>query len=249
MSSFATSKQDESLIGLPRIGHLCVASDEVGEAAFRSLIPESAARIFTARMAYIGSEISGYAFRDNYADIVAMLPLPERLDVLVFGCTAASIVIGPDYLENELAKYAPKATVIALGNAVVDALKALSLNRIAVLTPYPVKSHTAVIDFLGGAGFDVVASTYLGLSEDVEIGAVSAESILRTARALTANADVDGLFISCAGLPVVEHIEHLEKELALPIVVSSQAAAWKTLQILGLPATDGPGKLMRLGQL
>jgi maleate isomerase len=246
MTTAAKAVRDARLLELPRIANLIVASDEVGEGAFRALVPAHRARVFTTRMAYIGNEQTGYRFRDSFAEVLATLPLPQQLDVIVFGCTAASIILGPQALEEELGKLYPQARVIALGNAVIDALRALALKKIAVLTPYPLKSHSAVVNFIENNGIDVVSSAYYGLHEDSEIGSVAASSLFESARALVQDQVIEGLFISCAGLPIIEHVQQLEEELNLPVIVSSQAAAWKVLQVLSLPYEKRLGKLMQV---
>jgi maleate isomerase len=235
-----------TLSALPRIAHLIVASDEVGEAAFRSLIPESLARIFTTRMAYIGDEECGYSFRDSFEEIMHSLPLPDKLDAVVFGCTSASVVLGPSFLEHELSRYCPNAKVIVMGNAVVDAFNALRVTDIALLTPYPNGSHKAVADFLRSEGFTITAEACFGFHTDREIGTVSPESIFAAAHSLMSNGQAKGIFISCAGIPIVDHVKRLEQELGAPVVVSAQAAAWKTMRLLSLKSMVHSSALMRL---
>lgn len=62
--------------------------------------------------------------------------LPDgSLDVISYGCTSGSLVIGEDRVFAELNKGAPTAIATSLITGVIRALQAVGAKRIAVATP------------------------------------------------------------------------------------------------------------------
>jgi len=56
--------------------------------------------------------------------------------------------------------------------------------------------------------------------------------------------DVDGIFISCTGISVLEIIEMLEGDLKKPVITSNQVTLWASLRKMGVG-----GRIDGLGQL
>ncbi|MFC7695427.1 hypothetical protein ACFQX9_01635 [Bradyrhizobium sp. GCM10028915] len=104
-------------------------------------------------------------------------------------------------------------------------------KRIALLTPYELRTHHQLSSFFRDNAFELTADGTFGKSTDAEIGELSRDAIFGAAKALTQAKLPDAIFISCTATPIVPHIESLERELGIPVITSSQAMAWDALRL------------------
>jgi maleate isomerase len=166
-----------------------------------------------------------------------------RPQVVAYYCTTVSFVRGAAG-DADLIRRMQAATGVpctTTSRAVVEALRALGIRRVATASPYMPDVDQALTSFLHEHGIEVVSSRPLHLSEDH--GLVPAERI----RAAAESADVpaaDGILISCTGQKAAGFLADLERRLGKPVVTSNQATGWLALQMLGLEP-----RLPRLGRL
>ena len=96
--------------------------------------------------------------------------LPDgSLDVICYGCTSGSLVIGETRVAEELSKGAPKARATSLIAAVIAALRALKVARVAVATPYLDEINEQERLYLESAGFKVTNIQGLQLEKDSDM--------------------------------------------------------------------------------
>src|SRR3982074_1192213 len=86
-----------------------------------------------------------------------------RTDLIVFHCTDTSMTQGPQGEGRilDIVKEATGIEALATSRLVLQALQALGLKNLGVLSPY--RSNQAVIDYLKATGFAVVHDVALGL--------------------------------------------------------------------------------------
>src|SRR6266568_8430492 len=152
--------------------------------------------------------------------------------VTVFACTSGSFVHG---LAGErrcrqaiLAGGARRA--LTTSGALVEALTALAIRRIAVATPYDASTTTRLIEFLDEAGFGTTSCAFLGLEGD--IFRVSSNTVDRLVRAADCE-DAEAIFISCTNLWTREVLSTLEHELGKPVLSANQVTVWAALKAVG----------------
>src|SRR5438552_5413448 len=99
--------------------------------------------------------------------------------VTVYACTSGSFVHG--LAGEERCRQAMLAggarQALTTSGALVEALSALGIRRIAVATPYDASTTTRLIEFLDEAGFGITSCAFLGLKGD--IFRVSHETVYR----------------------------------------------------------------------
>lgn len=219
---------------MARIGLILLSTDEVGGDAFTMIMPDDV-RVFMTRTAYRDDSGKGGAFtlRTSFRDVAETLPPAGRFDVLAFSCTNATVAIGMDALLRELAVARPGVKYTSPAIAAVAALKKLKARNIALLTPYPAKTHKLFLPFFAENRIAVTASGTFGLEKDAEIGELSRDSIFKAAKTLIRDVKPDAVFISCTATPIVPHLAKLERELSVPVVSSTQAMAWDALRLAG----------------
>ena len=167
-------------------------------------------------------------------------------DAVAYACTSGSFLEGRSRLDAQIAAIAAVVgcPVVATSAALIDALHALRIQRVALATPYLDAINRVERAFLEDQGFDVVSVRGLGLSGPA-IREVDPDRVF----ALACDADAEtaeGLFVSCTDLRALEVVDALEARLQKPVLTSNQVTLWALLRALGrTPDIAGFGRLLR----
>lgn len=219
-----------------RIGLISPSTNTTLEPEFWQLAPDGVS-IHTARVHQAGRQGLRSSYRrmaDGIAAASTLLATAE-IDVITFGCTSCTLFVPAEEIREAMAKHAGCPTVL-VADAVVDALQALNIGRVAVAGPRTELVTRKEVQFLHDAGFEVVSSHCLGLGATEEerryIGRVPPETLLRLAKNADC-AEAQALFVSCTQLPTVTMIERLEAALGKPVITSNQATLWRCLRAIG----------------
>jgi maleate isomerase len=186
---------------------------------------------------------------NSEAEMAARYVGTAQVDAVAYACTSGSFIGGPGYDQALLARITAEAGgVPAVGTspAMVEALHAVDIQRVSVVTPYTDEINEGLTTFLTAHGFDVLSMAGQQIVPNVEIGAQAPETIVAFAKA---NLDpaANGLFLSCTNWRAMEVAERLERETGKPVVTSNQATLWAALRALGVAmSVDGYGSLLRL---
>jgi maleate cis-trans isomerase len=151
------------------------------------------------------------------------------LDMIVYGCTAAGFIYGPQG-DAELASRLAAATgkrVVTTAGAMVKALEDCGAKEVAVVTPYQDHVNEQLTAFLAASDIHVKRLSSFKASSTDELGRISAEQVAQRARE-TMGDDCDALFIACSQLPTHAILDGLRRELGRPVWSSIQARAWQT---------------------
>ena len=230
------------------IGLVALATDHVCELDLRRIIPQDRLPLYVGRIGFapeITVETLG-AMRDGITAAASLILAGGRLDVLAYGCTSGTMVIGEDEVFARLRAARPGIACTSPPTAALAALQALRLRRIAVLTPYTEGVNHRVVEYFTARGLDIAAFGAFNKESDAEIATIAPASIIAAAQALDAP-DIDGIFLSCTGLRGVAVVDELEARLGKPVVTSNQAMAWHAMRLAGHnEAVAGFGRLLRL---
>jgi maleate isomerase len=167
----------------------------------------------------------------------AKLLASASVDLICYGCTVETILQGIEY-DEKLTKALQEATGIpakTMARAVVEALREVKAQKVAVVTPYIEEINKREKAFLEGLGFEVVYERGLGISETVEIARVSPGTVYQLGREAFLKApESDTLFLSCGNLRTIEILSDLEKDTGKPAISSNQAMLWGALRMVGV---------------
>ncbi|MBB5911461.1 maleate isomerase [Nocardia transvalensis] len=164
-------------------------------------------------------------------------------EVIAYLCSSGSFIKGLDY-ERSLCDTicaAGARDAVTTSGALIEAIRALDVSRLSVITPYDEILTEKLHDFLGEAGCEVVRSNHLGLG-----GGIWKVSY-RTIAERIINADdprSEAIFVSCTNLPTYDLIEPLEQALGKPVLTANQLTMWACLGRMKLPMM-GPGKWLQ----
>ncbi len=164
----------------------------------------------------------------------ARLCADAKVDLILLNCTAASMLVGPDVINRRVEDATGVRSVTTI-EAVMEALHAAGLKKLALMTPYLAEVVDAEIAFLQTEGFEVVASAGIPCTNPIDQGAIDPARWVEIARGLAAS-NADGLLISCAGIQIGSVLGRIEAEFGRPVIASNQAVVWKCLRMLGIEA-------------
>ncbi len=179
----------------------------------------------------------------DMADGAARELAAQGADLLVFNCTSGSFIRGLGYDREIIARLEEAAHVptITTTTAVVEALKAVEAHRLTMVTPYPDSVNEVEIKFLEDSGFRMVSAKGLGIVQMAKVPFDQLYALVREADCPEAEA----IFISCAGLRVIDYIRGLESDFQKPVITSNQATLWMALRRLGREDQLVPGELFK----
>ncbi|RLG63583.1 maleate cis-trans isomerase [archaeon] len=170
------------------------------------------------------------------------------VDVIGYGCTTGSLFRGVGHDREIVSKIEEETSIkaVATAGAVVDALRALNVNRVCVATPYIEELNKLEKEFLEGNGIKVVEIAGLGVVENTEIGRLPPTTSYELARKVY-RPEADGIFISCTNFRTIEIIEGLERAVKKPVVSSNTATFWAMVKKAGVKrGIAGCGRLLQL---
>lgn len=231
-----------------RIGLITPAPGSSTELEFNRYKPEGVA-VLTTRVPLFGISAAGLREMNRYIDAAAkMLADSAKVDILLFSCTAGSFLEGKGF-DQKLISHLEELTGLkatTTSTCVQEAIRALDLHALTVVTPYSQEVNDLEHRFLEGIGVTVTAMGGALLEQSQDTPKVTAEIMADFVRRYDSPAS-DGVFISCTGLHVDGLILPLEEELGKPVLTSNQCGLWGTLRGLGLTDTvDSLGTLFRM---
>lgn len=238
---------DSGAGGGRRLGMIVLSTDETLEYEARQVLEGRGVNLMHNRI-----ESHPTVTPASLKAMAARLPevarlLPADLRAIAYGCTSASVMIGPEAVEQQIQSAHPGVPVTNPISAVVAALRALGRRRIGLVTPYTAEVVGPMRDFLAQAGIETVAEVSFGESDDRKVARISQRSTLAAMQEVGRAKGVEAVFSSCTNLGSFEVLDVAEDDLALPVISSNLALIWHLLKRAGITATGwGPGRLFQI---
>lgn len=129
-----------------------------------------------------------------------------------------------------------------MSNAIVRALRAVGVARVAVATAYVDDVNERLCRYLAASDLAVTAIRGLAITGVHEVAEVSTRTLVELGESVyAADPGADGILISCGGLLTLDAIEALEARLGVPVVASSPAGFWDVMRVAGLDSGSRRG--------
>ncbi len=207
----------------------------------------SSALVFSSRV-YYSSVMTRKALNDiaqGITEAAGLIAAGLQMDVMAFGCTSASMVIGSKKIEKLLTVHHPDIPATNPWAATKAALRHLNIEKVSIYSPYPTEVNYPLYRELLAQGFDVPAIGALRIQNDTDITAVSLDSMVEGAEKILNHAKTDALFMSCTNLRILDHLDTLESIFHVPVICSNQAMFWHAMTLAGSsPECKGFGRLL-----
>jgi len=183
---------------------------------------------------------------DGEAERAARELSDARVGAIGYGCTIAVMCREPGYERQvqQRLEAAAGVPVVVSAAAVLEALEAMGVGRVALATPYVDEVAALEVAFLKAYGVEVVDNENLNIADNVTVGEQPEEVTYALVRRLDLGR-AEGVLISCAQLPSAGVIDRLERELGRPVLSTNTATLWALFRRLGRPARiTGYGRLL-----
>ncbi len=221
-----------------RIGVLVPSTNTAVEADFQRTLPADVTA-HSARL-YIPDGVMTAAFLDemnrDLAEKIRLLA-SAKVDLIVYACTSGSFYRGRAWDEQVRQTVTAVAGVpcVTTSTAVSLAFRALGLQALSVVSPYPAWTNEKLVAYYESEGLRIVS-----IASDARAAAdghravndQDPEDIAQFARAHFVS-DAQGLFCSCTAWRAMACVAALESGLGVPVVTSNQATIWAALRTLG----------------
>ena len=185
------------------------------------------------------------AMAGRLTDAAGTLLPGDRVDAIAYGCTSASMVIGPQKVTDLVNSAKPDTPVTNPISSALLAFEALGIRKVGVLTPYTADVNAGIQRFIEAAGVTVPAFASFNEPSDTVVAAITPASLRTAILTLADTTEMDGIFVSCTSIRLLDQIETLEADLGMPVTSSNQALIWQTLRQAGVgDSLPGLGQLL-----
>ncbi|MGR3617730.1 MAG: maleate cis-trans isomerase family protein [Paracoccaceae bacterium] len=218
------------------LGLVVLETDETVEPEFRRIADLPGVALYHSRIPMV-AEIRPDTLARMEQDLPAsarLFPESATFDVIGYGCTSASSVIGSDKVAQAIQRIRPEAKVTDPLAAVIAGSKALGAKRLGFLTPYVPEVSHRMRQRLEDAGFDVPVLGSFEEGDDRVVARITEASICNAAIAVADRTPCDAIVISCTNLRCLNIIAEIENRTGLPVLSSNLAMAWHMMRLAGI---------------
>lgn len=231
--------------GQHTLGLIVLQFDETLEQDFRRLFPSRDLSLYTSRVPS-GAEVT----QDTLTEMASTLPASAALfppaatfDVVGYGCTSGTTMIGAAKVAELVRQGVKTAAVTDPLTATIAACRHLNITTLGMVTPYLASVSIPVKDAFQAAGIAVPTLVSFGEAGEENVARIDTSSIKAAAHHVAK--DVDAVFLSCTNLQTLDVIAELEATLNKPVISSNTALAWHMAHLSGAPLmAEPPGHLL-----
>ncbi len=220
-----------------RMGLIALATDHVIDNELALLLGSvDGVQLYTTRV-----PMDPIVSRDSLASMEARLGTAAAtllpgvpMEVIGYGCTSASVVIGEAKVAAAIHGAKPDVQVTTPITAGIAALEALGAKRIGLLTPYVEEVNAPLRAHFESHGLSIEIAATFSEPDDNRAGMITPGSIREATLDHFKGKELNAVFISCTSLRATSVIPELERTLGCPVTSSNHALAWHMLRLAGL---------------
>jgi maleate isomerase len=229
-------EMDRGIFHRAAIGVIVLATDQTLEHEYRKIFQIDGVALYESRIAN-SAEINPTTLAAMEADLskaAAVIRPGPPLDVVAYGCTSGTVVIGEDKVFRRIHEAWPNVQCTTPITGAIAGFKAMGVKRIALLTPYIDSVNRLFRKFVQDRGIEVPVMGSFNHENDNDVARISHGSLRNAALELGRHPSVDGVFVSCTSIRLAEAAKSLEAELGKPVTSSNHAMAWHALRLAGV---------------
>lgn len=218
------------------LGVIVLETDETLEPEFARMTRLDGVALYHSRIPMV-SDIRPDTLARMEADLPAsarLMPTSLDFDVIGYGCTSASTVIGSENVARAIRSVFPKARVTDPLAAIIAAGHSLDASRLGFITPYVPDVSQRMRQRLEEAGFEIGAFGSFEEGDDRVVARITEAAISAAAGKVAAAAPVDAIVVSCTNLRCLRIIPDIESQTGVPVISSNQALTWHMLRLAGV---------------
>ncbi len=160
------------------------------------------------------------------------------MDVIAYACLVAVMVQGRGAhraAEQRLSDAAGGVPVVSSAGALVVAIQALGVERVAMVTPYAPALTATVVGYLAAEDIEVVDAVSLGVTDNCAVGRLDPANLVNIAARLDRSRAQAVVGSACVQMPSLPAIAGIRAMTGLPTLSAATATARFLRLALGLP--------------
>lgn len=224
---------DEGPSARAAIGVIVLATDQVLEHEWRQIVTQPGVASYVSRLPsspFVDAR-SLSSIEPDIAHAAGLLVPDHRLDVVAFGCTSASVVIGEEKVFQHIRAVRPGIACTTPMTAAIEALRALGAGKVTLITPYVTSINEMTTAHLQACGIGVTRVITFGDGDDNTTARIDRNSLLSTVLEHGRADSSDAVLVSCTNLRMVNLIRIAEEAIGKPVISSNSAMAWHALRL------------------
>ena len=238
---------DKSASWRARIGTIIPVSNTTNEIEYNRMKPDGVTTHFTRVPLESNPAADDFAGMLDQAGQAAAELSAAGADVIAYGCTSGSMACPANRLLGAM-EATSGLPVFSTAGAILEALVALGVKRVAMATPYIDATNDKEKAYIERHGFGVTKIAGLGLGGSLEkiqkISRVSPSDAFDHVRSVDSD-DADAVLICCTDFGTADILQPLENELGKPVLSSNSASFWAALRRSGIDEKiSGYGRLL-----
>lgn len=218
------------------VGLIVLQADETIEQDFRRLFAADACDFFVSRVPS-GLEVTPEtlaAMADDMTAAAELFPRSARFDVVGYGCTSGTSVIGAERVAALVKQGCAAVAVTEPVSALIHACRARKITRLAFLSPYIATVSDRLRAVLADSGIETPEFGSFNEAEEAKVARISAGSIVDAAETLANAGTVDGVFLSCTNLNALDVLEEISSRTGKPAMSSNSVLAEHMRDLAGI---------------
>lgn len=218
------------------LGVIVLETDETLEHEFSRIMALKGIALYHSRIPMV-PEVRPETLARMEQDLPAsakLLPPSLAFDVIGYGCTSASTVIGSENVARAIRTVCPNAKVSDPLAAIIAAGRSLGAKRLGFITPYVPEVSERLRQRLEEAGFEIAGFGSFEEGNDRVVARITEASILAAVETVVAKAPCDAIVVSCTNLRCLNVTAAAEDRFGIPVLSSNLALAWHMLQLAGV---------------
>lgn len=236
---------NENLDQAATLGLIVLKADETIELDFRQLLPANIA-LHVSRIEsdpQVTSETL-MKMKDRLTGAASLFPETSKFDCVAYACTSGTSIIGQDEVALRVSQGCTTKSVTDPVTALIAACKHLSIQKLAILSPYVEDVSSALRKVLVKHNVSTPEFGSFNEADEARVVRIDEQSIFSAATQLVHEADA--LFISCTNLRTLGVIEKIETAIGKPVLTSNQVLAWHMAACADTAIDiEGFGRLLR----
>lgn len=228
-----------------RLGLLLPSSNTTQEQEFNRILPDGVT-LHVTRLPLRNVDAASTARIVEDIETESQKLADADVDAIVLAATAPSSRNGPGY-DKELIKRIEGASnrpATTASTALIQALDALSVNRIVIAGPWSEATNISAAAFIEASGAHVLAHTALGHVSNLDIGLLEPQTAYDLGKQAD-RPDAQAIMLACGNWMTLDIVDRLEAATGKPVLTTNQVSLWAVLRLAGYrKPISGWGRLL-----
>lgn len=242
-----------------RIGQIVPSSNVTMETEIPALLRAREAvaperfTFHSSRMRMKHVTVEELAAMDADSDRCALELSDAGVDVMGYACLVAIMSMGHGYhaesrerLQRVCVDNGHPTPVVTSAGALVDGIKAIGAEKVALVAPYMKPLTELVVDYIQNEGIDVIEWKALEISNNLAVAAHDPANLPGIVSEMKSVEEADAVVLSaCVQMPSLPAVSAVEAQTRKPVLTAAIATTWAMLRALELDTrVPGGGTLL-----